>query len=134
VGQSAREEVDIIKKGLNYGWNEVEGNICHITGCNLNAYEPPIIAPTRAEGWYAITGGMVYRGADIPDLCGVYLYGDYVAPNLRGLRYDAKTGGYSSLRTFTPTVANLTSFGYDERYEVYALNRGTGRLYKIVAP
>jgi len=133
VGQSAREEVDIIRKGLNYGWNRVEGDICYsdkYPNCDLNAYEPPIIAPPRSEGWYSITGGMVYRGSDIPDLCGVYLYGDYVADYVRGLRYDG-ANGTSALKVFSPTVNSLSSFGYDESYEVYALNRDSGRLYKI---
>jgi len=85
------------------------------------------------DGWFSITGSMVYRGSDIPDLCGVYLYGDYVANYVRGLRYDG-VGGYSEERSFSPTVGNLSSFGYDESYEVYALNRGNGRLYKIIAP
>ena len=133
VGQVMREEVDIIKKGLNYGWREVEGDVCYVNGCDLTAYEPPIIAPPRGDGWFSITGGMVYRGADIPDLCGVYLYGDYVADYLRGLRYDG-VNSYSEERSFSPTVNNLSSFGYDENYEVYALNRGNGRLYKIVPP
>ncbi len=133
VGQVMREEVNIIKKGLNYGWNEVEGDICFISGCDITAYEPPIIAPPRGDGWFSITGGMVYRGADIPGLCGVYLYGDYVADYVRGLRYDG-VGSYSEERAFSPTVNNLSSFGYDENYEVYALNRGNGRLYKIVTP
>ena len=132
VGQSAREEIDIVKGGLNYGWNEVEGDICYTPGCDLNAYAPPIIAPPRSEGWYSITGGMVYRGSAIPDLCGVYLYGDYVSSFLRGLRYDG-ANGTSALKAFTPSVNNLSSFGYDENYEVYALNRG-GRLYKIISP
>ncbi len=133
VGQIMREEVNIIKKGLNYGWNEVEGDICFIAGCDITAYEPPIIAPPRGDGWFSITGGMVYRGSDIPGLCGVYLYGDYVADYVRGLRYDG-VDSYSEERAFSPTVNNLSSFGYDENYEVYALNRGNGRLYKIVTP
>ena len=133
VGQVMREEINIVKKGLNYGWNEVEGDICFVSGCNLTAYEPPIIAPRRDQGWFSITGGMVYRGSDIPDLCGVYLYGDYVADFVRGLRYDG-AGSYSEARSFSSTVNNLSSFGYDESYEVYALNRGNGRLYKIIAP
>ena len=133
IGQSAREEVDIIKKGLNYGWKEVEGDICYVSGCDLSTYEPPIIARREPRLVFSITGGMVYRGSDIPDLCGVYLYGDYVADSDRGLRYD-DVSGYSEARAFRPTVNNLSSFGYDESYEVYALDRGNGRLYKIVAP
>ena len=83
VGQSKVEEIDIIKKGLNYGWRVVEGDVCNptfSTTCNITNYEPPIITHTHSiDGWYSITGGLVYRGSQIQDLCGVYIYGDYVS-------------------------------------------------------
>lgn len=133
VGQGEVEEIDIIQKETNYGWNPVEGDICYIGGCNLSLYEAPIIVHTQsADFWFSITGGVVYRGSEIPDLCGVYLYGDYVAGTIRGLHYDG-TGGVLADRNLT-SVSNLSSFGYDENYEVYALNHGSGTLFKVSAP
>lgn len=74
----------------------------------------------------------MYRGSEIPDLCGVYLYGDYVAGAIRGLHYDG-AGGVLAQRALI-SVPNLSSFGYDENYEVYALNREGGILFKVSAP
>jgi len=133
VGQGEVEEIDIILKETNYGWDEVEGDICFIGGCDLGLYEAPIIVHTHSSDfWFSITGGMVYRGSDVPDLCGVYLYGDYVAGTIRGLHYDG-AGGTLADRDLT-SVSNLSSFGYDENYEVYALNRGSGTLFKVSVP
>ena len=62
VGQSRLEEVDIIRKGLNYGWNVMEGNSCLSgTTCNRAGLEPPIAEYGRDKGC-SVTGGYVYRG------------------------------------------------------------------------
>ena len=135
VGQGRVEEIDVIKKGLNYGWRVVEGDICNPTfgtTCNITNYEPPIITHTHSiDGWYSITGGLVYRGSQIPDLCGVYMYGDYVSSTIRGFRYDNTSSTIIEQKSLT-SVSNLSTFGFDEKYEVYVTNL-SGTLYKIVA-
>ena len=133
VGQNAREEIDIIKKGLNYGWNQTEGDICFpaAANCNLALYEPPIIVHSHASGWFSITGGMVYRGSAVPALCGVYVYADYVGGFVRGLRY-SPVGGVFEQRDLV-SQPSISSFGYDESYEVYAVGHGSGSLLKLIA-
>lgn len=133
VGQNSREEIDIIKKGLNYGWNQVEGDICFPPGasCNLALYEPPIIVHGHASGWFSITGGVVYRGSSFPALCGVYLYADYIGGFVRGLRYDAASGIFEQRDLITQT--GISSFGYDESYEVYAVGHTNGTLFKLIS-
>ncbi|MBI5611850.1 MAG: PQQ-dependent sugar dehydrogenase [Gammaproteobacteria bacterium] len=133
VGQNAREEIDIVKKGLNYGWNVVEGDSCYPAGaiCNLALYEPPIIVHTSAAGWHSITGGVVYRGQSAPALCGVYVYADYIGGFVRALRYSA-TGGVFQQRDLV-SLPGISSFGHDEGYEVYAVGHTSGELYKLIA-
>ncbi len=133
VGQSAREEIDIVKRGLNYGWNLVEGDICYPAGavCNPALYEPPIIVHTSAAGWHSITGGVVYRGQAAPALCGVYVYADYIGGFVRGLRYSA-AGGVLQQRDLA-SLPGISSFGHDEGYEVYAVGHTSGELYKLIA-
>jgi len=133
VGQNAREEIDIVRKGLNYGWNVVEGDICYPAGavCNPALYEPPIIVHGSAAGWHSITGGVVYRGQTAPALCGVYLYADYVGGFVRGLRYGS-AGGVFAQRDLA-SLAGISSLGHDEDYEVYAVRHTTGELYKLIA-
>ncbi len=133
VGQNAREEIDIVKKGLNYGWNLVEGDICYPGGatCNTALYEPPLIVHSHASGWHSITGGVVYRGQAAPALCGVYVYADYIGGFVRGLRQGA-AGGVLAERDLV-NLPGISSFGHDEGYEVYAVGHTSGELYKLIA-
>src|SRR5262249_16811265 len=72
VGQSAREEVDIVEKGKNYGWNIMEGSGCRggTSNCNRDGLTPPIFDYPTTSPNCAITGGFVYRGKQIAALEG----------------------------------------------------------------
>ena len=80
VGLSTEEEVDIISRGNNYGWNFLEG-----TGPGPDAVDTPqgisFTAPIwqydHSQGDVCIIGGMVYHGALFPELQGQYLFCDY---------------------------------------------------------
>jgi len=88
VGQNAYEEVDLIVKGGNYGWNPREG--LHAfdkgkPGTAGAAYLDPIAEYPHDQG-VSVTGGFVYRGGKWPSLQGVYLYADYAFGTIWGLR------------------------------------------------
>jgi glucose/arabinose dehydrogenase len=79
VGQGSREEVDQIVAGGNYGWNTLEGNNCYDPPSSCTT-PPDYVAPraTYGHGSFnrAVTGGYVYRGDDMPELYGHYIYAD----------------------------------------------------------
>ena len=130
VGQNAREEINIIKKGGNYGWHIMEGKICTPSinkKCNQKGLEFPILDYSRSTG-FVVIGGYVYRGSSMPDLCGIYLYADYGNGKIFGLRYD----GHSVIenRMILPSGLRLTSFGEDEAHELYILD-ADGSVFKI---
>jgi uncharacterized repeat protein (TIGR03806 family) len=76
VGASAWEEVNLIEKGANYGWNVLEGNEClNAPTCDTSGLTPPVLAYSHEVG-NAVTGGYVYRGTAIPDLQGSYVFAD----------------------------------------------------------
>jgi glucose/arabinose dehydrogenase len=80
VGQSAREEVDIVTLGGNYGWRVYEGFLCtnnDATLCIPENYALPRFDYAHAGGRCSITGGYVYRGAQGTLSNGTYVYGDY---------------------------------------------------------
>ncbi|WP_412070287.1 PQQ-dependent sugar dehydrogenase [Rubrivirga sp. IMCC43871] len=85
VGQNRWEEVDLVVAGGNYGWNEVEGPECFRSGCDLAAYEPPVVSYDHgSQGGFSITGGYVVEVTDLA-LSFHYLYGDFVSGRLWAL-------------------------------------------------
>ena len=81
VGQGEWEEVDKVALGGNYGWRCYEGFAEYDQSCSANQsdYVFPRAAYGHGGGFdknQAITGGYVYRGNDMPELAGWYVYGD----------------------------------------------------------
>ncbi len=120
VGQSAREEIDIIEKGKNYGWRIMEGSICHIpsSGCDTSGLTLPVWDYGRSVGG-SITGGIVYRGSLIPELVGKYVFGDFSSGYLAALTVDGIPSPFVTTLDTLPQF-RLTSFGTDESRELYA--------------
>ncbi len=132
VGQDEVEEVDRIVRGGNYGWNIMEGTHCFRppTGCDRTGLELPISEYTHADG-HSITGGFVYRGRALPGLQGRYVFGDYVAGTIWSIPADART-----LTAPQPLLASgllISSFGEDAAGELYVLDHGGGRIFRLVA-
>jgi glucose/arabinose dehydrogenase len=133
VGQDEVEEVNVIRRGRNYGWRIMEGDICTPDinrRCNKSGFELPIATYRHPEG-FSVTGGFVYRGRQMPGLCGAYLYTDYVTPIIRALRYNG-TQVTSQREIYSGDALTISSFGEDEQYELYVLDHRAGRVLKII--
>jgi len=132
VGQNAYEEIDIIYSGLNYGWNTMEANHCYPIGsnCNTEGLEPPIWEyELYVDGVCSITGGYVYRGSELYNLTGKYIYGDWCTGDIWALTYSSN-GDVENEHLLT-TGINITTFGLDESNEL--LFCGNESLYKITS-
>jgi hypothetical protein len=128
VGQNAYEEIDIIEKGKNYGWRIMEGFHCfNPPNCDTTGLTLPIWEYDHSEG-HSITGGYVYRGSEIPDMVGQYVYADYVSGKIWFLEYDGSTPASNTL--FKDTNLFIASFGIDEQKELY-ICAFDGRIYKF---
>lgn len=120
VGQDLWEEVDIIEKGGNYGWNFREGT--HPFGnqtVDANAIEP--VWQYDHEIGKSITGGRVFRNARLPELFGKYLYADYVTGSVWALTYDPETGKATRNESVVPDSIPVLAFGEDPSGEVFLL-------------
>ena len=129
VGQNAREEIDLIRRGGNYGWRIYEGDREYNNPQNLPAsrFDAPVIDYPTAMG-RTVVGGYVYRGTAIPGLRGTYVYGDYVSNRIWGLRYE---NGQVTWQRELASVSNVSSFGEDENGELYATSLSAGRVYRF---
>lgn len=149
VGQDSWEEINIIQKGGNYGWEYREGahdfvsRDALMTALGLKTGIPegfqsidPVFEYSRADG-LSITGGYVYHGAAIPALTGHFLYGDWRFGNLWALRYDPETAKVvvnialeKPSDPKSPTV-QPTAFCPDEKGEPLVLD-WRGAIFKMV--
>lgn len=120
VGQTDREEVNIIVKGRNYGWPYVEGFLVYngfgTPPAGFNP-APPILDYAHGSATNqgnCVTGGVVYRGGRYPELYGAYVFADYVSGNLWMLRYNG-SGGPTNPVPFSRIAVNasISSFGVD---------------------
>jgi glucose/arabinose dehydrogenase len=138
VGQGQYEEVnvattaDLRGKGLNFGWNVMEGLHCYnATTCDQTGKTLPVIEYTHAGGACSITGGFVYRGTRIAALVGQYFYSDYCASFVKSFQFSS--GAATNTHTW-PTLqpeGSVSSFGQDAKGELYILTL-EGGVYRIV--
>jgi hypothetical protein len=67
----------------------------------------------------SITGGHVYRGKQIPELVGHYLYGDYISGKLWALQLDSETHKVVRNMALPWNGLNVLAFGEDEAGESF---------------
>jgi putative heme-binding domain-containing protein len=120
VGQDRIEEVDIVRRGENHGWNVYEGFEPFSKRYRKEnaAYIPPVFAYKRKYG-NSVTGGFVYRGDKHSSFYGVYICGDYTSHQLFGLTQ--KNRELQNVRQIGTTPQGISSFGTDERGNIYVV-------------
>lgn len=149
VGNYDWEEINLVKKGGNYGWPYKEGPVCFFFPLPADKPEEERYADPDCEGssrynrplsYYghvafdeeggnAITGGYVYRGKAFPEMQGFYFFGDWTNGRVWALKHDV----YGAVRyELLDTDYQLTSFFEDTDGELYILTI-TGEMYHIVA-
>lgn len=132
VGQNAWEEIDLIVKGGNYGWNKREGKHAFQGGEKTDDMIDPVVDYPHRVG-ISVTGGYVYRGKDQPDLEGVYVYADYASGRVWGLRYDYEEDRLLNNELLAQiSRATISSFGEDADGELFACGHRRGVIYRVV--
>jgi glucose/arabinose dehydrogenase len=119
VGQNRLEEINIVENGGNYGWRIMEGTQCFnpASNCDQNGLILPVWEYGRSAGDVSITGGFVYRGELIPQLKGLYIYGDFASGRIWSL--DVSNPDNPSNTELMRVPFGLSSFGVDREDELY---------------
>ena len=132
VGEQTREEIDLVRRGGNYGWSIMEGDICTpgIKHCDPEKYLAPILAYGRSEG-QSVIGGYVYRGKAVPALAGHYIFGDYGSGRIWAVRL-APDGSAVARTLLFDTHMHISSFGVDDEQELYVVDCA-GTVYRLAS-
>lgn len=127
VGLSTKEEIDIVRKGKNYGWNIQEGTTCFKPkrNCSTKRLVAPIYEYPRTDG-ASVIGGYVYRGQDLYPLAGLYLFGDFTNGKIWAL---LRSGGEVHRFKVLDSKFLLSSFGEDREGEIYLLDYLGGDMF-----
>jgi glucose/arabinose dehydrogenase len=134
VGQGSWEEIDHISAGspggANFGWNYREGAHPYAAASAPDGtlLIDPVAEYDHDQG-ISVIGGVVYRGEQLPDWQGIYLYGDYGSGFIWGL-FRTDDGSWQNTQLFQ-TGNRITSFGEDESGEVYYVDP-EGSIFKLV--
>jgi hypothetical protein len=116
VGDLTAEEVNLVKKGMNYGAGVVEGDCA----TNCAKFTNPILSMTRSEG-ICVIGGFVYRADPSSQFYGAYIFGDYGTKKIYGARLNAAKTGFSEMKSIAGTMpGNVSAMGQDGRGNFYA--------------
>lgn len=134
VGQGALEEVNVIVRGGNYGWNYREGTSA---GPRSN---PPAAASFLGPIWnysrslgQSITGGVVSRGSRLASLYGHYLFADFGSGRVWALRPDGTQPVTADRVQQVATLAGVSSFGVDpSNGDVLLVNLNDGSIRRLV--
>jgi glucose/arabinose dehydrogenase len=135
VGQNAWEEIDVVRagtKGLDFGWNVMEGAHCFRGGeCDMAGLTLPV-AEYGHDAGCSVTGGAAYRGAAVPTLQGWYLLSDYCS----GTFWAVDAASASSDATIVPaqvatTDYSISAIAEDSSGELFATDLSLGTLLRI---
>jgi glucose/arabinose dehydrogenase len=165
VGQGTVEEIDRVTLGGNYGWAVKEGEFLFDRSTGRVTTRSPgdpsgLTDPIKGTlgtlqydhgDGISITGGFVYRGNDVPELYGKYVFGDLALRNapprvdgrlfyadlVTGIINEFQLPDFSNGRL--PNGLTVHGFGQDAEGELYALVTNTpangtgGIVYRISA-
>jgi glucose/arabinose dehydrogenase len=130
VGQNHWEEIDLVRKGGNYGWRVMEGFHCTPKvnpDCDAAGFEKPLLEYSHDDG-ISVTGGYVYRGKAFPSLRGVYLYADFGSSDIWGVQVE--DGQATRPRTLATAPQSVSSFAEDRDGELFVIGYA-GTIWRI---
>jgi hypothetical protein len=135
VGQNKWEEINWqaanSKGGVNYAWRLMEGKYCFLPkkDCENEKYGKLVkpVAEYEHKQGCSVTGGYVYRGQEINEIQGKYIFGDFCTGTIWTIDKEKNF----AMQELMKTELNISSFGEDASGELYVVDY-RGKVFKFV--
>ncbi|MDR7091095.1 PQQ-dependent sugar dehydrogenase [Cellvibrio fibrivorans] len=123
VGQGAWEEVNLVTRGGNYGWGDMEGDFCYSerTNCSTANKIKPVLSISHNTGVCSVIGGYVYRGTQYPAAYGKYFFTDFCVNTMQSITRNSN--GNISVNSHGNVPVDIVSFAQDNQGELYAIGQ-----------
>jgi glucose/arabinose dehydrogenase len=131
VGQDRWEEIDVVGRGDNLGWNRREADRCFPpdAACSADGLVDPIWVYGHDEG-VSVTGGVVV-GASGP-LAGQYVFGDFGSGRLWAFAVPTPAARVAAVTALGRFGIHPSTFGRGPRGEALVADFGQGVVYELV--
>lgn len=130
LGQQCVEEINVLspdEAGANLGWNVWEGDQPFVGElAEGQVHREPDFTYWHNQGWCAVVGGHVYRGAAMPDLVGSYVFTDFCKGQLVIASPD-----FSEVRATGISIEQAVDLSVDPDGELYLVSLG-GTIHRVV--
>ena len=134
VGQGRIEEISVVSTsdpGPDFGWSVMEGDECfRSSDCDASEFVAPVFTYGHGQGC-SISGGVVYRGSELPEISGHYFFADYCSGWVRSIALDESGALVQELEWPDLELRLPTGFGTDAAGEMYIASQA-GPVYKVV--
>ena len=149
TGHNDREELNFQPAtsvgGENYGWPTIEGTRCPkiedlpYPCSQAGIFDPPVAEYDHTRGC-AIVGGVVYRGSEIPQLRGRFIFADFCRGDIWSLQKRDSVESTGSTQESHGAWQNelilgaslpVSSIGEDEEGNLYVTGYADGTIYLI---
>ncbi|WBB58839.1 PQQ-dependent sugar dehydrogenase [Streptomyces sp. WMMC500] len=142
VGHLEREEINLAPAGVggqNYGWPLMEATRPH-RGTEPADHSPPVHEWQHGLSGVcdSVTAGFAYRGDDIPDLQGSFVFADYCSGDLQAL--ETQNGQVTEVLDLGANAGWVSTFVQGLDNELYVFDMGgfgggggtpSGSVYRI---
>jgi uncharacterized repeat protein (TIGR03806 family) len=135
VGQLQREEINLAVNGGNFGWSWREGSLAGPNAAealpgftSIDPLYEYIIGNGEMQG-HSVTGGIVYRGTNLPDLTGAYIFGDYVDGHIWSL---TRNGAQVNVQRLTGDAGQVAFHPDPSNGDVLMADINEGTIRRLV--
>ncbi len=138
VGQNLWEELDIVPKGANLGWNRREGRHCFPPAATCQtagltepaALTEPIVEYGHEDG-QSITGGYVALGPRVPQLRGRYILADFANGALWAVDLPQTVTQTARVWSLGKSTHHIATFGRDGAGDLLAADVFSGEILRL---